>query len=308
MKRVDNIEIVKATYENTKELVTQYYHYHKQDPFLAKNFTFESLLKDIAYLIDNGMGSVFLQNNVPVGYLLGYKIKRLFFQEPGIYTPDFAVYYENDSVLYRLLEEYYREMKKANFSHHAMTFLTPIQDDFLIQLGYGLRVMDGVRFPQKNIKNDSLVSIDIASIHDFAVLLPLFTEHLQYMSNSPIFLEASNPEEELLDILNEVDTVVFKIRYMSEVIGFSIIDKLHAPGGKYFKDNETLGIKGTHILSQFQNMQIGSKYIELLDNYCIENGFSRLAVDFESMNLLAFKFWSKQFHISAKTYLKYIGK
>ncbi|PKL00803.1 MAG: hypothetical protein CVV56_03025 [Tenericutes bacterium HGW-Tenericutes-1] len=308
MKRLDNIEIVKANYENTKTLVSKYYIAHKQDKFLAKNFTHESLLKDINYLVDNGLGFVAIQNNISVGYLLGYKIKTLFFNESGIYSPDFAVYYDNDYVLYRLFEEYYREMKNESITHHAITLLTPSQDDFLVQLGYGLRVMDGVRFPHKNSPTDSLVSMIKADICDYNILLNLYKEHIQYMSSSPIFLEETNPELELTDILNDNDKIVFKILYMLEVVGFSVIDKLHAPGGKYFKDSETLGIKGTHILSNFQNKQIGSRYIELLDNYCIENGYNRLAVDFESMNYLALKFWSKTFHISAKTYIKYIGK
>ncbi|MBU1144570.1 MAG: GNAT family N-acetyltransferase [Firmicutes bacterium] len=308
MKPNDTLMVVKATHENMKDLVSKYYYKQNQNSYLAKNFTLEALNTDIGYLIDKGLSYVSIENEVPVGYILGYKVKELFFNNPGVYTPDFAVYFENNQVLYRLLEVYYEKMKKLNFTHHAMTFLTPFHDDFIIQLGYGLRVIDGVRFPKKYIINDSEISIKAAEISDFNNLLPIFKEHNLYMSSSPIFLDAEDPSEELNEVLKDEHKIVFKILYKLEIIGFSIVDKKYAPGGKYFKDSETLGVKGTHIKRKYQNKQIGRRYIELLDNYCVDNGYNRLAVDFESMNLLAVTFWRKHYHLSAKTYVKYLGK
>lgn len=300
--------IVKATHENTKDLVFKYYNKHKLNSFLAKNFTFNAVKADLAYLIDQGIGYVNIENGNPLGYILGYKIQKLFFHESGVYTPDFAVYYESDEVLYQLLEVYYEDLKRLNFTHHVMTFLTPYKDDFIIQLGYGLRVMDGVRYPRKKFINNSEVSIEIAGIGDSNNLVSLLNEHNQYMSSSPIFLDAEDADSELNLILMDSNKIIFKILYKLETIGFSIIDKKSAAGGKYFKDNETLAVKGTHIKHEYQNKHIGRRYIELLDNYCVENGYNRLAVDFESMNLLAVKFWSKHFEISAKTYVKYLGR
>jgi len=299
--------IVKATFENVKELLIKYYDRHKSNEFLASNFTLDSLEKDIIYLTNKGLGYVCIENEVPVGYILGYKIQNLFFNNAGIYTPDFAVYYEDETVLYQLLKVYYEEMKLQGFTHHAMTLLSPHQDDFIVQMGYGLRVMDGVRFPRKSVVNDSSVSIKVVDNSDFDSLLPIFVEHNQYMSSSPIFLDTDEPSEELYEILKDENKIIFKIQYHLETVGFSIVDKKFPAGGKYFKDDYTLAVKGTHIKTEFQNKHIGSRYIALLDNYCLDNSYHRLAVDYESANFLAANFWRKHYQICAKSYVKYLG-
>ncbi|XMB86794.1 GNAT family N-acetyltransferase [Mycoplasmatota bacterium WC44] len=296
--------------EDLNVMVDHFIKKYSENKLLSIDFNSEEVLKHCEYILNKGFSYCVYDKGVPKGYLIGYKIDSLFFKEKGVYTPEFGFFCEGNNLNYHniLIKTLFEDMKKEGYTHHAITLMKPNMDNEFIDNGYGKRLVDVARFVEISDKPEKNIIMKKANINDFDLLYPIYLEFTTYMSSSPIFLEEENAKDELTQILSNSESEIFMFYLNDSIIGFTTLSYKSAACSRFFKDKDTVAIKGTHIKEDLQNKGYGKRILTLIDEYCINHNYKKQSTDFESLNYKANLFWPKHFKVVANSYVRYIGK
>ena len=196
-------------------------------------------------------------------------------------------------------------MKEHKFTHHAISNISDTYSLSLLQMGYGLRVIDGVSIVQIN-EMDEQYRLLKATEQDIDILYPMYEEHCKHLANSPIFLDITYSKSQLEKALHSKN-MIYKFYFKEELIGYTTINLEQPCGCDLFFDNDSMSIKGTHISHPFQGKGHGRKLIENLHQLAREYHKAKLVTDFEIFNENALRFWPKHFRLVGHSYVRYIG-
>lgn len=297
---------VKKVLQINKSLLDKAYGRYMYNDLGTDDYSREYIEKRINQILSNGFGLELYENGEPIGFICAYELDELFYHEKGCYTPEIGIYCDLDlEKVNSLLKALYEEMRKRGFTHHSITLVQPIPEDFWVEFGYGCRVVDVARWVAVEETKINLKKIKEEDLDEF---YPLYQEHELYMGASPIFLDTNPSKEACLKDLKNKSGKLFFIMDGDIKVGYTLVDEKEASGSEFFKDKTTLAIGSTHILEKYQHQGYGKEAIIAIMNYAHERGFNRISTDYESFNYKANRFWPRFFATVAKSYVRYIGK
>jgi len=186
-----------------------------------------------------------------------------------------------------------REWVKNNVFNHL--WMIPYNDKNLrelsFNLGFGSYVGDAcIKIDTWNEFNDCY-EITEATENDCELLFNLIEESRKYYLESPIFLKRKTEtiEEIMKDINNEIAYLAWEKK---DLIGFIHmkknenyhIEKLSVPDSGYL---------GIYIKEKYRGKGLGKALLNKTFKYCKENFIKYAHVSFETSNINANKFWTK---------------
>ena len=297
--------IIKKTSRIDAALIESVYNSYRKCKHITSDFTLDYVQKSIDDIIKYGVGFELIDDNKPVAFISAYQVDPLFYGQKGYYTPEVGLFYNGHlKQLNILLKALYEEMKKEGYTHHVVSRLIPINEDQWFAMGYGSRVIDVARIVEAGKTGLTLKRIKPEDIDSF---YPLYKEHNHYMTGAPIFLDGDESLEGCMEAIKEDDEELYFLKKGTLVVGFTTLSKTSPAGSKLFKDNQTLALKGAHILSNYQHQGYGRQAIQAVMNYAKDLGYKKLSTDFESFNVMALNFWPKSLDMVAKSFVRYIG-
>lgn len=293
--------------EEINHLIAFFVEKQQTNKAIKEGLTTNEIQTSISYILGHGIGLLLQEEDKVIGYIIGYKLEELFYGQKGVYTPEYGlvVLDNNEPAKEALLKELYLHMKEEGFTHHAITDINEVKNHQFLQLGYGLRVLDGVT-KVKETEVDEDFALKKVTKKELEILFPMYLEHESYMASSPIFLDTTFGKKQLQKKLQSHDQL-FLYTYKNEVVGYTTINTESAVGCELFFDTTTMSLKSTHIRSIHQHKGYGKKLIDLLHQKATSLGKKKIAVDFEIFNTKANRFWPKHFNIVAHSYVRYIG-
>ncbi|MCH4889766.1 GNAT family N-acetyltransferase [Acidaminobacter sp. JC074] len=234
---------------------------------------------------------------------------ELFYGRQGLYHAEWAHYFPSNPVITEaLLNLAYDYMTKNHLRDHTISYLNNRQDlsSLFFEASYGGRCLDA------HTKIDpqmacALENIRQASMKDIDALVPLLDEHHDYMNDvSRLGMNFSDSRTLLSKWLQDESSHILVYEEDQILAMMMLVDK-SSGGCTIGSDDTTLGIKTTQVMSKHQGKGIGLSLLKHAHDYGLKNGYKILAVDFESFNFSAYRFWSKHFDLTIRSVIRNIG-
>lgn len=259
---------------------------------------------DLIPFADNGLGVVAFDGGKMVGYLCCYPPFDNAFGTTiakGIFSPmgANATTKENCAKIYAAM---YRaaaaKWVKAGASSHGICLYAhneEVQRQFY-RYGFGLRCMDAIRDMEVIEDAASTCPYDIRMVNksENALLRELRRMLTAHLGQSPCFMHSSQERTEaILTMVEDRSTYVFACFKDGSPVAFLEV----GDDGETFA-SETHGVKnicGAFCLPEYRGNGIVQCLINIAISTMKSEGYTRLGVDFESINPNAYSFWLKYF-------------
>ena len=152
--------------------------------------------------------------------------------------------------------------------------------------------------PSMNIRNANLTcEIRRAELQDAEILYNLVEESREYYSSAPLFLRRDRySRNDILEIIQKSN--VFIAWEANNVIGFTNVSVSQRDNIIDLSVNNSGLIDeiGAYIKPEYRGKGLGKELLKYVFDYCNNNGFEGIHVDFETANIFANKFWRKYFN------------
>lgn len=257
------------------------------------------LRKKIEDLFLFNLGVVAVEDDKVVGYMLGAPIEELYGKSRGVYVPLYAHGAIGDKVtindlLYRKFAKLC--VSKSIFSH-AVTFYVNQKEviDGFVWNGFGYRCCDAIRRVEHTdfVCDYELREIRVDEAH---MLHELVNMHIEFLNSSPLFMyrQPENSSKGLINWMQKESNKVFGVFDGSQLVSYI---KVTNKGETFISNHRKMAnICGAYTLPEYRNKGLASKIIAEINNYCLDQGYTHLGVDFETFNYLGSRFWLKYFN------------
>ena len=230
------------------------------------------------------------------GFIMGFKADELFGKDKGIYIPVYGHGFKEgfEDLLVPLYIEYANMCVKEKYFSHVVTSYA--HNDKAIEswfnLGFGKRCVDSISkvttFHQNQYEIKKLEGKEVFTLRE------LHDGLINHLSESPTFIPFRNcVEEDLLEWSTSLDYHIWALYIDDKPKGFMII----RPTGESFisRHQSIMNIVGAYVLPSERKTGLGVALLKEVHNWMNDNNFPLLAVDYESLNPLANRFWTKHF-------------
>lgn len=255
-------------------------------------------------ILERNPGVAAVEKGRLVGYMAGFRPDHFFGEHDGACCPEWAhgVSGENRGHIY---EEMYRVLSgvwvgEGRYNHAV---ILPAGDAEVLRtfswLTFGVRCVDAVR-PLKPIpfEDCSGVKIKQATEGDLAGLLPLSEELQRFLFRPPIFLPQFQLDDQgsLTEWMSQPKHALWMAYREAQAVSF-VCAEPSSPGASYIiSDGEaTASITGAYTVPAERGRGIAKALLSTAVDWAIDQGFKRMAVDFESANLSGRPFWLSHF-------------
>jgi len=261
----------------------------------------DHLLSDLKELVANNPGVAALQGDRLIGFMAVYQLEN-FRGKSAVYCPEWGNAAQPDDAG-RIYEQMYAALASGwirnDILAHYISVLAYDQrtTETLSWLGFGRMGVDAVR-PARPIDSISCdIDIRVATQQDIPGLIDLDQKLVTYSSDSPIFLRHSqvSNHDEFEVWLSEPYHRIFMAYKNAQTVGFIKLQKWNEGACKSAQDNRSLSITGAYVEDSCRGQGIGLCLLNQALTWAAVNGFERCAVDFESYNPLAVRFWLRFF-------------
>ncbi|AFQ44357.1 GNAT family N-acetyltransferase [Desulfosporosinus meridiei] len=260
-------------------------------------------IPDLSGFAGNCLGVTAFEQEKMVGFLCCYSPFNNTFgstKARGVFSPIYGncSITENRAAIYaRMYQTAAKKWARAGASSHAICLYagnTTVQEQFF-RYGFGLRCVDAIR-PMDALNVSSYLDIEYTELigekrFHLRSLDVLLDEH---MATSPTFIRRNTKtEDEFVQEMHESKDRYFAAKSNEEIIAFlKVSDE---------SDNFITGmpdmqsICGAFCLPQYRGKGIFQNLINHAISILKSEGYTRLGVDFESLNPNADRFWNKYF-------------
>ncbi len=239
-----------------------------------------------------------------VGYLGWFIVKR--FRETdrtGAYVPEWghATLDDRRPEIYRALYRAAAEQwSAAGCGVHAITLLA--HDRAAQQVwfwnGFGLIVVDAVR-PMRplDVSFQTDLMVRPATLKDVTQLAALDAEHWQHYTHSPIFmtLRRSGTADQFAEFLARPKNSIWLACEDETPIGFIRYEGYDFDGVTMIESDHTIGITGAYVQPAYRGRKAAVALLDAALRDYAARGLTCCAVNFESFNPEAARFWLKYF-------------
>lgn len=260
----------------------------------------DALLPRISELAAKAPGVVALWDGRVAGFLVGELIRP--FGKRSAYTAEWGHGTED-----RDRAEIYREMYTSLSAKwvangcftHLITVVAGDRDalDGLFQLGFGMIVVDAIRDLSPIPEDLSGVEIRRIGPEDAALAASLEHALQRHLAAAPAFVpfvQSEGPEvhREWLDEPKHAMWVAFQGK---EPVGYIRFEPSNQHACDLIEDEGTMSCTGAFIQPEARNSGLSKALLNQGLAWAPSAGFTRCAVDFESANIPAARFWTRHF-------------
>jgi len=250
-----------------------------------------------------GSGVAMLQGDRMVGFLAAFEVRR---GETWTYTPEWAWAAEpvasaglsRHAVIQELYAATAAGWVEAGFRAHFVAVLAGDRSALraLEWIGFGHSTMDGLR-DLAPIGAEPGVVVRRAVRADAPTLAELEDGLRAHLVASPVFL-ALGPARTLTDQRRRVadsDAAVLLAEVDGRVVGHMLVGPSSDDAATIIRDAATASITGAFVRPEHRRAGVAETLLSAAIEWARAGGYERLAVDFETANLLASRFWTRSF-------------
>jgi GNAT superfamily N-acetyltransferase len=260
-------------------------------------------LPDLKPYAENGLGVAAFEDDAMVGFLCSVPLFKNAFGSTvatGVFSPMGAngAIGENRAKVYaRLYQAAGKKWVQAGASSHAVCLYAhdrEAQEQFF-RYGFGLRCVDAIRRSDE-IYAPTCEGYSFSELASEAVLKVLPLEKMLDDSyiDSPFFMyREQNNESAFLKEYERFQSIYFIASQEGRIVAFI---RAELDGETFIQETPGyLHVKGAYCLPEHRGKGLNQKLLCMLIQKLKMKGYSRLGVDFESINPMAWGFWLKYF-------------
>jgi GNAT superfamily N-acetyltransferase len=262
-------------------------------------------------IITSAPGVAAYKNRKLAGFMTGWLINE-FRGQPAVFCPEWAnaTSLEDSRSVYEAMYEYSSRiwLDEGYRVHYISQY--PDRPNILnawFWLGFGLCAADGVRDLQPLNKSPS-IKIKRAQIDDLSEVIVMVNALSQHIAESPTYLYSDEQfiEKELVTLLSD-PAEAFWLAYLdSKVVGYLKHGPASDNASQIIVDPGTTSIRGCYTVPEARNKGVAASLLDHALAYSKSSGYSRCCVDWEPMNVIATRFWTRYFQIVSLSMVRHI--
>lgn len=258
---------------------------------------------DLTPYAENGLGVAAFKDGRMVGFLCNVPPFKNAFRSTdaiGVFSPmgaNGAIGDNRAGIYARMYQAAGTKLVRAGASSHAVCLYAhdkEVQEQFF-RYGFGLRCVDAIR-GMDEIDVLPCRGVDFVSLAPGELLQVLPLDHMldAHMATSPTFiLRPSDREESFMEKAARINPRYFAAKIEGKIIAFI---KAEGDGETFICDAPGyFHITGAFCLPEYRGKGVYHPLFNLLIRTLKHEGYTRLGVDFESINPAAYGFWLKYF-------------
>ena len=245
-----------------------------------------------------------------VGFMTGFVIAEWMGKRTA-YSPEWANGADPGHSR-RVYEEMYRHLSARWVADgcflHAVTL--PAHDRAGIEgwhwLGFGMVAVDGVRELTPVEGHEAEVELRRAGVEDVREVTPLIKALERHVAAPPTFFihDLEEPEE----WLGKPGHALWLAYEGGEPVGCMALEPGHVGGCEVVQDEETISIESAFIKEEARGRGAATALLNQCLAWARAEGYARCAVDFEAVNVLAVRFWTRWFEPVCYSLLRWIDE
>lgn len=302
--------------EHTSDIVdliaTRYREVLTSIPLLPNRYTQKDVITGLLNsILDSAPGVVAYDGKRIVGFLCAWALPS-FRGRPAVFSPEWgnATIADNSRTVYQAMYEYVAEKwVAAGYGTHLISQYADRSDDSVMWqwLGFGMCAVDGVR---------ALTPLDVPAYWDIKLATQ---EHIQpvYLLNqqlekhlyaSPTFLYGDEPAtmDDVVSWINDTNQAVWLGIKDGKVIGFFRQGPASEQASTIIEDPGTTSIMGAYTVPEHRGQGLAAALLNRTIQWGLQEHYLRCCVDFEPMNVLAARFWTRHFTLSSYVLARFI--
>lgn len=297
------MQIVDFTYDHVEAAVQLAKQNYEEERSFVPVLPPVDRLPDLKLYAENGLGVTAFEGDTMIGFLCSVPPFKNAFgstDATGVFSLMGAngAIGENKAKIYaRLYQAAGEKWVRAGASSHAVCLYAHDREvlEQFFRYGFGLRCVDAIRGMDEIIaplcEGYSFSELAPKEILD---ILPLENMLDESYIGSPFFMfRAKESEAVFLKEYEHLQSVCFTAKYEGRIVAFVRAEL----DGENFICNTPgyLHVKGAYCLPEHRGKGLNQKLLSMLIQKLKTNGYTRLGVDFESINPTAYGFWLKYF-------------
>jgi len=258
---------------------------------------------DLNRFAENNLGVAAFDGGELIGFLCGHGVWENAWGIQGLRNV-FSPMHANGSIpenrakiyarLYQAAGEKWARVGAA--SHGICLYAHDVESQAqFFRYGFGMRCIDAIRWMDEISMSscDGYTFVELAP-EELSEIYPLHKLHVRGYIESPFFLlREPGDEAKYLEEAARNQSIYFASRYQGQTVAY-ILAELH--GETLIKNTPGyLHCNGAYCLPEHRGRGISQVLLRLLVNKLKSKGYTRLGVDFESINPSGSGFWLKHF-------------
>jgi Acetyltransferase (GNAT) family. len=261
------------------------------------------VVPDLTAFAENSLGVAAFDSGEMVGFLCAVGPFQNAFRSTdavGVFSPmgaNGAVGSKRAEVYARMYQAVGEKWAKAGASSHAVCIYAhdrETQEQFF-RYGFGMRTVDAIRMIEE-IDVPPCEAYDFSELHPEKILSVLSLENMLdegYIASPFFMFRERESESEFLKKYEHFKSVYVIAKHQDKIIAFM---RAELDGENFICDMPGyLHVKGAYCLPEHRGKGVNNVLLNMLIQKLKERGYSRLGVDFESINPSGSRFWRKYF-------------
>ena len=260
-------------------------------------------LPDLTRFAENGLGVAAFDGDVMLGFLCSVPPFKNAFgstSATGVFSPmgaNGAIGGDRAKVYARMYQQAGEKWAHAGATSHAVSLYAhdkEVQGQFF-RYGFGMRCVDAIR-EMDEIDSALCEGYEFTELTSAELLQVLPLDHMldAHMATSPTFiLRPSDTPESFVRRSERSQSIFFVAKTNNQVVAYLRAEL----AGETFIRNVPgyLHINGAFCLPEHRGKGLSQQLLHVLVKKLRAQGYTRLGVDFESINPIADRFWLKHF-------------
>jgi GNAT superfamily N-acetyltransferase len=282
-------------------------------PLLPERYEeYEVVAPLLESILDQAPGVVALDDSRLVGFIGGWLLPD-FRGQRAVISPEWgnATCRENSRRIYEAMYAYTADkwLEQGFYTHVVCLYADrPTDIETWHWLGFGMAAADGVRDLQPLDLDTSPYDIKRAGVDDLQDLYDLGRALSQHIADTPTYLLNEDPQqvEELRDLLTDQQHIFWLASRRGQAVGFLRHGPASEEASTIIRDPGTTSIKGLYTIPKERGRGIAAYLLNKALFWSKTQDYDRCCVDFEPMNVLAARFWTRYFKIVSFALLRTI--
>jgi len=274
----------------------------------------DAILPRLHDLVGRAPGVVAIRRGKICGFLVAYQLSD-FRGKPGTYAPEWANGAEMDDSR-RIYEALYTGLSaqwvRAGYSMHLLSIMASDAEGIegWRWLGFGLLAADGVRGMQPVPEPPANVDLRRAGPGDLQQVTTLMGELRQYLAEPPTFLyqEDAVGVEEDEERLADPAHAIWLAYQGTGAVACMVQGPANRRASTLIDDSGTTSIVGAYTRETARNTGIATALLNQVLAWGREEGYERCAVDWEPMNVLGTRFWTRHFQPLSYALIRHVDE
>ncbi len=274
----------------------------------------DAILPQLRDLAGKAPGVVAIRGSRLAGFLIAYQFPD-FRGKPGAYSPEWANGAEMDDSR-RIYEALYTRLATQwvgeGYNTHLLSIMANDQDaiEGWRWLGFGLLATDGVRDLEPVQNQGDGVDLRRAGPGDSQQVTALIEALRQHMAASPTFLHQEDSVEiaEVARNLAEPAHALWLAHQGAEAVACMGQGPANPKASTLIDDAATTSIVSAYTRGSARGTGIATALLNQVLAWAHDEGYERCAVDWEPMNVLATRFWTRYFQPVSYAMIRHIDE